>query len=83
MELEISEPTFRRWRNQYGGMKADDAKRLKEFERAEPVKSDVNRPGLVQSSTTASDDTAPWANSPQYGSKRSPSPKLIDPAADL
>ena len=32
-ELEISEQTFHRWRNQYGGMKADDAKRLKELER--------------------------------------------------
>ena len=31
--LEISENTFHRWRNQYGGMKADDAKRLKELER--------------------------------------------------
>ena len=30
--LEISENTFHRWRNQYGGMKADDAKRLKELE---------------------------------------------------
>jgi putative transposase len=28
--LEISENTFHRWRNQYGGMKADDAKRLKD-----------------------------------------------------
>lgn len=25
--------TWSRWRNQYGGMKADDAKRLKELER--------------------------------------------------
>lgn len=32
-QLEISEQTFHRWRNQYGGMKADDAKRLKELER--------------------------------------------------
>jgi transposase-like protein len=32
--LEITESTFYRWRNQYGGMKADDAKRLKERERA-------------------------------------------------
>jgi putative transposase len=32
-ELEISEQTFHRWRNQYGGMKADDAKRLKGLER--------------------------------------------------
>lgn len=30
--LEISEPTFHRWRNQYGGMKAEEAKRLKELE---------------------------------------------------
>lgn len=31
--LEISEQTFHRWRNQYGGMKADDAKRLRELEK--------------------------------------------------
>lgn len=30
--LEIAEQTFHRWRNQYGGMKANDAKRLKELE---------------------------------------------------
>ena len=30
--LEISEQTYHRWRNQYGGMKANDAKRLKELE---------------------------------------------------
>src|SRR3954449_942004 len=30
--LEVSEQTFHRWRAQYGGMKADDAKRLKELE---------------------------------------------------
>ena len=27
--LEISEQTYRRWRNQYGGMKANDAKELR------------------------------------------------------
>ena len=32
-ELEISEQTFHRWRTQYGGMKADEAKRLRELER--------------------------------------------------
>ncbi len=32
-ELGISEQTFHRWRNQYGGMKGDDVKRLKELER--------------------------------------------------
>lgn len=31
--LEVSENTYHRWRNQYGGMKADDMKRLKELER--------------------------------------------------
>lgn len=31
--LEVSEPTYHRWRAQYGGMKADDAKRLRELER--------------------------------------------------
>ena len=30
--LEISEQTLHRWRNRYGGMKAEDAKRLKELE---------------------------------------------------
>lgn len=31
-KLEVSEQTFHRWRNQFGGMKANDAKRLKELE---------------------------------------------------
>ena len=30
--LEISEQTLHRWRNQYGGMKAEEAKRLKKLE---------------------------------------------------
>ena len=30
--LQISEQTFHRWRNQYGWMKAEEAKRLKELE---------------------------------------------------
>ena len=30
--LEVSEPTYNRWRNQYGGMKSSEAKRLKELE---------------------------------------------------
>jgi putative transposase len=30
--LETSEATFHRWRNQYGGMKAEEAKRLKHLE---------------------------------------------------
>ena len=31
--LEVSEATYHRWRNQYGGMKGDEVKRLKELER--------------------------------------------------
>ncbi len=30
--LEVSEATYHRWRTQYGGMKSDEAKRLKELE---------------------------------------------------
>ena len=30
--LEVSESTYERWRSQYGGMKAEEAKRLKELE---------------------------------------------------
>ena len=29
--LEISEQTYHRWRKQFGGLKADDAKRMKEL----------------------------------------------------
>jgi transposase-like protein len=30
--LEVSEATYHRWRVQYGGLKADDVRRLKELE---------------------------------------------------
>ena len=32
-ELAISEQTYYRWRNRFGGLKADDAKRLKDLKR--------------------------------------------------
>ena len=32
-QLEVSEQTLHRWRQQYGGLKADDAKRLRVLER--------------------------------------------------
>ena len=32
-KLGVSEATFHRWRNQYGGMKAEGMKRLKELEK--------------------------------------------------
>ena len=31
--LEVTEQAYYRWRNQYGGMKADDVKRLRELEK--------------------------------------------------
>jgi len=30
--LEVSEATYLRWRNQYGGMKSEEARRLKQLE---------------------------------------------------
>ncbi len=32
-QLEVSEQTLHRWRLQYGGLKADDARRLRELEK--------------------------------------------------
>jgi len=32
-KLEISEQTYCRWRKEYGGLRVEQAKRLKEFER--------------------------------------------------
>ena len=32
-ELQVSEQTYYRWRNQFGGLKADDGKRLKDLEK--------------------------------------------------
>lgn len=32
-KLEITESTYHRWRAQFGGMKAEEAKRLKELEK--------------------------------------------------
>jgi putative transposase len=31
-ELQVTEVTYHRWRNQFGRLKADDAKRLKDLE---------------------------------------------------
>jgi putative transposase len=42
-ELQVSEQTYYRWRSQFGGMNANDAKRLKDLERA--ARRVVRRPG--------------------------------------
>jgi len=31
-QIEVTEQTYYRWRNEYGGMRTDQAKRLKELE---------------------------------------------------
>jgi len=38
-ELQVSEQTYHSCRNQFGGLKADDAKRLKDLERENPRSS--------------------------------------------
>jgi putative transposase len=49
-ELATSEQTYDRWRNQFGGLKADDAKRLKDLERENatlkrlPADAELERP---------------------------------------
>ena len=43
--LEVSEQTYHRWRNQLGGMKADDARRLKELERKNRAQANRGRQG--------------------------------------
>jgi transposase len=45
-ELGVSENTYHRWRNQFGGMKADDVKRLRELGR-ENLVDEFTREALV------------------------------------
>lgn len=48
--LEVSEATYHRWRARYGGMKADDVKRLKELEAEErAAQADRRRSGVGHS----------------------------------
>jgi putative transposase len=44
--LGVSEQTFHRWRNQYGGMKSSDARRLKELERERAAQADRGGSGV-------------------------------------
>jgi hypothetical protein len=41
LEVEASEASFHRWRNQYGGMKAEGAKRLKAAGGREPASKEA------------------------------------------
>jgi len=55
-KLEVSEATFHRWRFQYGGMKADDARQLKELQdenkRLKKLVADLKSDELILEATT-------------------------------
>jgi putative transposase len=62
-QLEISEATYHRWRAQYGGLKADDVKRLKELEAENagcsgswPTRSSRSRPSRSWDGETGEPD---------------------------
>ncbi len=56
-KLEIAEQTYSRWRKEYGGLRVDQAKRLKELEkenaRLKSLEGDWRRTGCVPSSRVA------------------------------
>jgi len=58
--LGVSEPTLHRWRNQYGGMKAGDARRLKELEHENSrlKKIVADHAGAIHGSTPMSNRSA-------------------------
>ena len=58
-QVEISEQTYHRWRNQDGGMKADDARRLRELERENArLKRIVADPPLRSQQTSTLEPTS-------------------------
>ena len=59
-ELGVSEQTYYRWRNQYGGLKADDAKRLKELEQEMREASRATLQPSTPAPTTAT--RSPWSS---------------------
>jgi putative transposase len=61
--LEITEATWYRWRNQYGGMKADDAKKLRELRPRSSWRTG-------ESTTTSTGLTAHTAGSPRSSSSK-------------
>lgn len=50
--LEVTEATYHRWRNQFGGMKADDAKRLKRIVADKELEIDALRWGCSPPSSS-------------------------------
>ena len=64
-EIGVSEVTFYRWRKDYGGMKADQLKRIKELEKAEVAPS-IYLPGSEARRKRASTSTVQGAISPVF-----------------
>jgi len=56
--LEVSEATYLRWRNQYGGMKAQEAKRLKALEQENARLNVLGRTEPSERMTPEGDRTA-------------------------
>jgi putative transposase len=71
-ELQVSEQTYYRWRNQFGGMNANDAKRLKDLERG--TRGDQRLKGGLQPPPTAQRPRLPGPS----GLRCSPHPSMID-----
>ncbi len=46
--IGVTEQTYYRWRNEYGGLKVDQARRLKELERVDRRRGHANKPFLNQ-----------------------------------
>ena len=75
-QSDITEQTYYRWRKQYGGMKTDDAKRLKELEKENArlkrlvadlsldnaILRDVNSKNFYARSSKRQPSNTPWKN---------------------
>jgi putative transposase len=77
MEFGVSENTYHRWRNQFGGMKADDVKRLKELERENQRLKRIVARNTALCSIMRSDRTDPAASDVDQHSIRSVFPRQV------
>jgi hypothetical protein len=57
-ELQVSEQTYYRWCNQFGGLKADDAKQLKDLETATQSAPPAKPPSTAATPATDPASTA-------------------------
>jgi putative transposase len=73
-QLEIRQATYHRWRAQYGGLKADDAKRLKEL-----AAENARRKRLLAEAELEKDACGSWPGEPSEPG--TPAPRRSAPAA--